>query len=112
VLAFFAQRLISPGQEEQTPTYSEFKSQVQRDPQSIQEVTFQPKTNTIEVKQQDGKQYSTGYPNNVEPQLTNLLQRNHIETKVQGTGGAMIWAGTSVLTKTLPPAPVTWVTTW
>src|SRR5436189_3259870 len=86
VLAFFAQRLISPGQQEQTPTYSEFKAQAQRDPQSIQEVTFQPKTNTIEVKQQDGKQYSTGYPNNTEPQLTNLLQRKHIETKVEGTG--------------------------
>src|SRR5436190_23709081 len=99
VLAFFAQRLISPGQQEQTPTYSEFISQVKNDPQSIQEVTFEPKTNTVQVQQQDGKQYSTGYPNNVEQFLTNLLQRRHVETKVEGTGGSSFL---SILTYILP----------
>ncbi|HMC06481.1 MAG TPA: ATP-dependent zinc metalloprotease FtsH [Solirubrobacterales bacterium] len=99
VLAFFAQRLISPGQQEQTPTYSEFVSQVKNDPQSIQEVTFEPKTNTVQVQQQDGKQYSTGYPNNVEQFLTNLLQRRHVETKVEGTGGSSFL---SILTYILP----------
>src|SRR5215210_8398607 len=99
VLAFFAQRLISPGEQEQTPTYSEFRSQIQHDPQSVHEVTFQPKTNTIRVTQQDGKEYTTGYPNNVEPQLTNLLQGSRIETKVEGTGGSSFL---SILTYILP----------
>jgi cell division protease FtsH len=99
VLAFFAQRLISPGQEEQTPTFSEFLSQVQHDPASLQEVTFQPKTNTIQVQQRDGKQYSTGYPNNYETTLVNTLRNHHIETKVEGTGGSSFL---SILTYILP----------
>jgi cell division protease FtsH len=99
VLAFFAQRLISPGSEEQAPTFSQFLSEIKNDPRSIQEVTFQPKTTTIQVQQHDGKQYSTGYPNNYEQPLIHKLQRYHIETKVEGTGGSSFL---SILTYILP----------
>src|SRR5215208_4932392 len=88
VLAFFAQRLISPGSQEQAPTYNEFISQVKQQPASIDSVTFQPKTNTIQVTEPNDKSYSTGYPNNVEPQLTRLLEKKDISTEVEGTGGS------------------------
>jgi cell division protease FtsH len=99
VLAFFAQRLISPGESEQTPTFSQFLSQVENDPGTIEEVTLQPKTTTIQVQEHDGKQYSTGYPNNYEEPLINKLQGHKIETKVEGTGGSSFL---SILTYILP----------
>ncbi len=101
VLAFFAQRLISGPPSEQTPTYDEFVSQVKNQPTSIQSVTFQQKTNTIDVQQQDGKTYSTGYPTvgNSQTQLVNLLARKHIQTKIEGTGGSSFL---SILTYILP----------
>ena len=82
VLAFFAQRLISPGTQEQTPSYDEFLSQVKNQPTSIRSVTFQQKTNTIDVEQQDEKTYSTGYPTtgNAQTQLVNLLAKKHVQT--------------------------------
>ena len=69
------------------------------DPRSFDEVTFQPKDNTIQVKQQDGKEYSVGYPNNYEPQLVNTLQRNHVAFNADGTGGSSFL---SILTYILP----------
>ncbi|HYY74408.1 MAG TPA: ATP-dependent metallopeptidase FtsH/Yme1/Tma family protein, partial [Solirubrobacterales bacterium] len=99
VLAFFAQRLISPGSEEQTPTFSQFLSEINNDPRSIEVVTLQPKTTTIQVQQHDGKQYSTGYPSNYEKPLINKLQQHHVETKVEGTGGSSFL---SILTYILP----------
>src|ERR671937_380592 len=101
VLAFFAQRLISGPPSEQTPTYDEFVSQVKNQPTSIQSVTFQQKTNTIDVQQQDGMTYSTGYPTvgNSQTQLVNLLARKHIQTKIEGTGGSSFL---SILTYILP----------
>src|SRR5438477_12337275 len=84
VLAFFAQRLISPGTPEQTPTYDAFLSEVKHQPTSIESVTFQQKTSTIDVQQQDGKTYSMGYPTvgNGQVQLVNLLTRQHVETNI------------------------------
>src|SRR3954452_13881255 len=101
VLAFFAHRLISPGTQEQTPTYDEVLSQVKHQPTSIRSVTFQQKTSTIDVEQQDEKTYSTGYPTvgNAQTQLVNLLAKKHIQTKVEGTGGSSFL---SILTYILP----------
>jgi cell division protease FtsH len=101
VLAFFAQRLISGPGQEQTPTYDEFLSQVKNQPTSIQSVSFDQKSATLSVQQQDGKTYSTGYPNqgNAPFQLTQLLGRKHIQTKVEGTGGSSFL---SILTYILP----------
>jgi cell division protease FtsH len=99
VLAFFAQRLISPGSSEQTPTYNDFISQIKHKPGSISSVTIQPKTNDIQVSETSGSSYTTGYPNNTENEFTPILTRNGIETKVEGTGGSSLF---SILTYILP----------
>src|SRR5437867_2356805 len=99
VLAIFAQRLISPGSSQPTPTYNQFLTAIQQHPQEISSVTLQPKTQTIEVTQANNDQYSTGYPPNTEESLVNTLQRQHIETKVEGTGGSSFL---SILTYILP----------
>jgi cell division protease FtsH len=99
VLAFFAQRLISPSSSEEPPTYSQFLTQIDRSPDSIKDVTLDTKTNTLDVTEADGNQYSTGYPPNTEESLVNSLRRQHIETNVKGTGGSSLL---SILTYILP----------
>jgi cell division protease FtsH len=99
VLAFFAQRLISPGSSSQTPTYNDFIAQIKNHPSSISSVTVQPKTNDIQVSETSGSSYTTGYANNTEPEFMPVLQRNNIETKVEGTGGSSLF---SILTYILP----------
>jgi cell division protease FtsH len=87
VLAFFAQRLISPPTEEVTPTYTEFLAQVEERPATIEEVTIKTDDNEIDVVATDETEYTTGFPNNTEESLVNSLQRNGIETTVEGKGG-------------------------
>jgi cell division protease FtsH len=99
VLAFFAHQLISPGQQEEEPTYNEFLAQVEQQPQSIESVTIETKDHTIDVKETNGEEYSTGYPENTEESLVNSLRRNEVETNVKGTGGSSIL---SLLTYVLP----------
>ncbi len=101
VLAFFAQRLIQGTDQEQTPTYDQFVSQVNNSPSSIDSVTFDQKTSTINVTETGGKSYSTGYPSagNAQSQLIDLLSKKHVETKVEGTGGSSFL---SILTYILP----------
>ncbi len=101
VLAFFAQRLISGPQTEQTPTYDQFVSEIRHDPSSIDSVTFNQKTSSIDWTQQDGKSYSTGYPTtgNAQSKLIDLLAKQGVETKVEGTGGSSFL---SILTYILP----------
>src|ERR671911_170088 len=99
VLAFFAHQLISPGQQEEEPTYNEFIAQVEEQPNSIESVTIQTKDHTVDVKETNGDEYSTGYPENTEESLVNSLDRNEVETKVEGTGGSSIL---SLLTYVLP----------
>jgi cell division protease FtsH len=99
VLAFFAQRLISPSTQEETPNYGEFVQQVQDRPTSIKSVTIQQKTNTVHVTEADGTEYTTGYPSDGAIELTNKLQRFHVDTTVEGTGGSSFL---SILTYILP----------
>jgi cell division protease FtsH len=99
VLAFFAHQLISPGQQEEEPTYSEFLAQIEDDPDSIEQVTIQTKDHTVDVTESGGDEYSTGYPENTEEALVNTLRRNDIQTEVEGTGGSSIL---SLLTYVLP----------
>jgi cell division protease FtsH len=99
VLAFFAHQLISPGEQQEEPTYNEFLAQVEDDPNSIESVTIQTKDHTVDVTESNGEEYSTGYPENTEESLVNSLQRNEVETKVEGTGGSSIL---SLLTYVLP----------
>ena len=99
VLAFFAHQLISPGEQQEEPTYNEFIAQVDEQPNSIESVTIQTKDHTVDVKETNGEEYSTGYPENTEESLVNSLERNEVETKVEGTGGSSIL---SLLTYVLP----------
>jgi cell division protease FtsH len=99
VLAFFAHQLISPGQQEEEPTYNEFIAQVEEQPNSIESVTINSKDQTVDVKETNGEEYSSGYPANTEESLVNSLERNEVETNVEGTGGSSIL---SLLTYVLP----------
>jgi cell division protease FtsH len=99
VLAFFAHQLISPGQQEEEPSYSEFLAQIEDEPDSIEQVTIQTKDHTVDVTESGGDEYATGYPENTEEALVNTLRRNDIQTEVEGTGGSSIL---SLLTYVLP----------
>jgi cell division protease FtsH len=92
VLAFFAQRIISPATQEEEPTYTDFIAAIQDDSQAaeIESVTIKPGDNKIEVKKTDDTDYTTGFPNNTEQDLVNTLERQNIETTVEGSGGSAI----------------------
>jgi len=90
VLAFFAQRLISPSEPEEPPTYNEFIAQIENDPNSIEKVTLEPDKQSAKVLETNEEEYSTGYPPNTEESLVNTLRRNDIETAVEATGGGGI----------------------
>jgi cell division protease FtsH len=99
VLAFFAQRLISPPPPEDTPTFSEFRDQIETSPESIEEVTFEQKTETIKVVEADETEYSTGYPPELQASVVNQLARADVKTTIKGTGGSGFL---SILTYILP----------
>ncbi len=102
VLAFFAQRIISPPEQGDEPTYSEFIAQItDANYQSgdIESVEIKTNDNTINVTEGDGTEYSTGYPDNTEPQLVNSLEQQQIDTTVSGKGGSSFL---SLLTYILP----------
>jgi cell division protease FtsH len=97
VLAFFAQKLISPGTREHVPSYSEFVTQVQQG--QVKNVTIQTKDNTLDVGLKSGRKYQTAYPDNTEPQLVKVLEQNRVDVGVRGKGGGG-WI--TVLTYVLP----------
>ena len=98
VLAFFAQRLISPAEPEEPPTYNEFIAQIENDPNSIERVTLQPDKQSAKVLETNEEEYSTGYPPNTEESLVNTLRRNDIETEVEAnSGGGILGALTYIL---------------
>jgi cell division protease FtsH len=94
ILAFVAQRMISPGQETEPPSYTELVA-----PKSgliasgkVKDVTINTKDNTLDVTEtgengEDGESFSTGYPPNTEQSLLNELEANNVKTTVKGTGG-------------------------
>ncbi len=103
ILAFVAQRVISPGPETEAPSYNKLV-----EPKTgliasgrIEEVTINPKDNTLDVKEtgENGESFSTGYPPNTEQSLLNQLEANEVKTEVKGTGGSSLL---SLLTYILP----------
>ena len=93
VLAFFAQKLITPNEPEAVPTYNEFLAQVEDHPEEIDSVTIKAQDNKIEVAEASGEEYATGFPANTEESLVNSLQRNDVETVVEGrSGGGLMGA--------------------
>jgi cell division protease FtsH len=101
VLAFFAQRLISPSEPDEAKTFGELQQQIESESgaDQIESVVLKQKTDTIEVKETDGTEFSTGYPTELEASLVNTLKRQRIDYDVEGTGGSSFL---SILTYILP----------
>src|SRR4029453_1217989 len=99
VLAFFAQRLISPGSGQETPDYNTFVQRVENN--QIESVTWNTKDNTLNVKQTDGTSYDEAYPDSdaAQAQLLNNLQQHNVKTDIKGKGGSSLL---SLLTYILP----------
>ncbi len=99
VLAFFAQRLISPGSGHETPDYTTFVQRV--DSGQIEQVTWNTKDNSLNVKQKDGTSYDEAYPDSdsAQAQLLNSLQQHDVKTEIKGKGGSSLL---SLLTYILP----------
>jgi cell division protease FtsH len=99
VLAFFAQRLISPTEGKETPSYNEFIQQVESG--QIEEVTLNTKDNSANVKKTDGEEYEQGFLDSDSAQATllNTLERNDVKTEIKDKGGSSIL---SLLTYILP----------
>src|SRR4249920_798062 len=89
VLAFFAQKLINPPSQQKAPTFNELRSDIEKNPTSIESVTFQQKTESVKVVEADGDEYTTGYPPDLQAAVVNQLARHpEIETNIEGTGGS------------------------
>ncbi len=99
VLAFFAQRLISPSETENQPTFTDFKQDLTLRPDSIESVAFQQKNHTLTVTEAGGEEYTVGYLPETEDTLLNTLERQNIDADVEGTGGSSFL---SILTYILP----------
>ena len=99
VLAFFAQRLISPGSGTQTPDYNTFVQRVNSD--QIESVTWNTKDNSLNVKEKGGASYDEAYPDSdaSQAQLLNSLQQHQVKTEIKGKGGSSLL---SLLTYILP----------
>jgi cell division protease FtsH len=98
VLAFFAQRFLGQDEGKPKPNFGQFLTQV--DNGQVKSVTLNTRDNTANVTQIDGKtKYETGYPDNYEPKLVDLLQKHDVQLSVKGKGGSN-WL--SLLTYILP----------
>ncbi len=88
VLAFFAQKLISPGERDAVPRFDQFEKQVQNG--QVKSVTLNTKNNEIDVVQKDNRKYQTAYPDNTEQFLLNSLREENITFDVKAKGGGGI----------------------
>jgi cell division protease FtsH len=105
ILAFVAQRVISPGPSQESPSYNELVK-----PKTgliasgrIEEITINTKDNSLDIKEkgENGDSWSTGYPSNTEQSLIDEIEAapNNVKTTVHGTGGSSLL---SLLTYILP----------
>ncbi|MEI7889967.1 MAG: ATP-dependent zinc metalloprotease FtsH [Actinomycetes bacterium] len=96
ILAFFAQKLISPGTKAPKYTYSNLQTDIKGG--KVKSADLKTKDSTVTVKLTDGKTHETGW-NPADPQLQTQLQNAKVSFDVQGrkTNG---WI--SLLTYVLP----------
>src|ERR687886_828683 len=71
VLAFFAQRLISPSGEAKKPEFKQFLAQV--DGGQIKSADLKTKDNTLEATTTSGRKYEVGYPDSYAKDIINRL---------------------------------------
>ncbi len=81
VLAFFAQKLISPGERTQPPSYGDFVGQLQSG--QVRTVDMKTKDNTLTVKLRNGQEYETGYPPEAADRLDTRLQAAKQSQRIQ-----------------------------
>ena len=81
VLAFFAQKLISPTSGDPKTTYSDFLAQV--DQRQVKSADIRTKDNTVKVKTRDGKTYEVGYTDQGAEQLEERLAAAKTAGKIQ-----------------------------
>jgi cell division protease FtsH len=86
VLAFFAQKLISPGEQKEDTSYSQFVTQVDND--QVKKVTLNTKNNRIDVEPKKGDKYETAYPDNTEQSLVNELTAADVDVDVKAKSGS------------------------
>src|SRR4051812_49845751 len=79
VLAFFAQRLISPGTQQQPPSYGAFIQSLAAG--QVKTAALKTKDNTIQVKLKNGTSYETGYP----PEAADRLDTRLAAAKQSGS---------------------------
>jgi cell division protease FtsH len=81
VLAFFAQKLISPGETKSPPSYGQFITQL--DQGKVRTVDLRTKDNVIAVTQTDGKKYETGFTDASADRLDARLEAAKKQGKLQ-----------------------------
>jgi cell division protease FtsH len=86
VLAFFAHKLISPGDRQPEPKYSQFLVYV--DQGRVKDATLQTKNNRVDVELKSGRKFQTAYPDNTEQALVNQLREHNVPTDVKAKGGS------------------------
>ncbi len=97
VLAFFAQKLISPDADRPKTTYSEFVTQVNQG--QVKSAVVKTKDNTVDVTRTDNQKYEVGYEPDAGQELVNMLQAKKIDFDVEGRKSSG-WL--SLLTYVLP----------
>jgi cell division protease FtsH len=103
ILAFVAQRVISSPSSTEAPSYNELVATKEHGgliaSGKVKELTINTKDNSLDYKLKNGESFSTGFPNNTEQSLLNLVDENQVKTTVHGTGGSSLL---SLLTYILP----------
>jgi cell division protease FtsH len=82
VLAFFAQKLISTGDEKAPPTYGQFVQQLgQRN--VVKSVELRTKDNVVAVTQTNGRKYETGFTDQGAADLSKQLEKAKADGNIQ-----------------------------
>ena len=87
VLAFFAQRLISPSSETKKPDFGQFLTQINQG--QVKSADIKTKDNTVDVTLNDGRKYTVGYPDGYAKTLVDTLHEKASKLDVQGKGHAL-----------------------
>jgi cell division protease FtsH len=94
------QTLVSHGKKSERETYSQLIGTVQSDPQSLQQVIFNPNKREITATTVDNKKIVVHYPSDQsQAQFQTQLEKKGVKFDSKGTGSSPWW---SILTSLLP----------